>query len=334
MNKHILSLLRIIVSFVIVFANFIPTQVQSTIAPPSGTASLALTTLSDNILPGATFSVTITLNTNGEPVDGVDIKMLRFDPAKLSVVDAMPGTVGTQISPGTLMPFTLVNRVDNTAGTIEFSQVTAGGAAYTGSGTLASFTFTALTLGTALVYFDNSPGSTTDTNVASDGLDILSISSGGTYIIAVAPSGGAGGGSSGGSSSKPKPGPTPLPPIGLIDGDNFLCTGDGTVYYYFAGKKEAYPDLFSYQLWNGNDFSKVKTITSAECNNIIYKGLVRLPERTLVRVLTDPTIYRLESTTARPFTSYKVFMRDAEGEQVYTVTIPYLHTYSRGADIR
>ena len=153
------------------------------------------------------------------------------------------------------------------------------------------------------------------------------------YSITFSVAGTGGGG--GGGRTTPKPEPVPIPLPGLTKDDNFMCAGTGTVFYYANGKKEAYPDLLSYQLWNGNDFSKVKTITQAQCDTVTYYRLVRLPERTLIKVLTDPTIYRLENMYARPFASLAAFNRETEeGEQVQTTTIPYLHTYPRGEAIK
>lgn len=126
----------------------------------------------------------------------------------------------------------------------------------------------------------------------------------------------------------------PPPTMQLQDGDNFICGGDRTIYYYHLGQKEAYTDLAIYQIWNGNSFASVKAITTDECANISEKGFVRLPQNTMVRVEKDPTIYRVEGNQVRPFTNYSSFSRDGLGKAVHVVSIDYLHTYPRGMDIK
>jgi hypothetical protein len=64
------------------------------------------------------------------------------------------------------MPFTFANSVDATTGTIDFSQITSGGQRFTGSGVLATVTFEVISVGTTNLFFDFTPGDTTDTNVA------------------------------------------------------------------------------------------------------------------------------------------------------------------------
>ena len=105
------------------------------------------------------------------------------------------------------------------------------------------------------------------------------------------------------------------------------------MYFYLQGQKEAYSELAAYQAWNGNDFSNIKMITQAECNAIPLKGLVRLPQGMFVKVAGNPTVYRIEGTTARPYTTYSALLRDSQGKIIYTITIPLLHTYSLGAII-
>jgi hypothetical protein len=41
----------------------------------------------------------------------------------------------------------------------------------------------------------------------------------------------------------------------------------------------------------------------------------------------------ISGNTARPFTNFAAYQRDSAGKTTYTISIPYLHTYSRGADI-
>src|SRR3989344_3730446 len=96
-------------------------------------AVLTLTPSSTTIPVGQTFTVDINLDTKGAAIDGVDIYSLRYNPAILEVVDSNTSQSGIQIIPGTLLANTLTNTVNASNGTIQFSQVTAGGSTYTGS---------------------------------------------------------------------------------------------------------------------------------------------------------------------------------------------------------
>lgn len=152
-----------------------------------------------------------------------------------------------------------------------------------------------------------------------------------TITIPTPPSTGGGGGGGGGS-SKPK---TPTTPTGvtLTSGDSFICSGSPTVYYYYNGVKEAYAEYAVWLAWNGPSFANVKTISQTECDLITYNGLARLPEGSYIKTTTGQEVYRTEGTTARPYTNYPAFLRDSQGKQIITITIPYLHSYSRGANI-
>ncbi len=144
------------------------------------TATLALSPSSGGYEVGSTFDVAINLNTGGQATDGADIHYLNYDPAVLSAVSVVPGS---------LYSTTDVNTIDNTNGRIDFSQTTSGGTTYTGSGTLATVTFEALsTTAGADIRFDYSAGATTDCNVSKAGgahEDILSSVTDGRYTITV-----------------------------------------------------------------------------------------------------------------------------------------------------
>lgn len=124
---------------------------------------------------GDSFTVSIVLQAQGNPIDGVDLRWLHFDPALLTAQDANPQTPGVEIMPGTLMPLTIYNVVEPEAGKISFSQVVAPGTTFTGRGeqVLATAAFTATHAGTAAFRLDFSAGATTDANVTSAGNDIL-----------------------------------------------------------------------------------------------------------------------------------------------------------------
>lgn len=145
-----------------------------TFASTANAATLSLSPLKSSVLIGGTFNVDIYLDTTGANTDGIDIKYLNFNPALLEV---------QQILPGTLYPSTQVNNFDNAAGTINFSQITTGGSTYNGSGTLATITFKAIATGKATLTFDFELDNTTDTNVASAGVDVLMDADGGSYKI-------------------------------------------------------------------------------------------------------------------------------------------------------
>lgn len=158
-------------------------------------ATLSVSPASGSVAVGETIEVKILLDTAGAASNGVDAK-LNFDPSVFQVVDAAPGTSGTQILAGSLFSNTTLNTADNGAGTISFSQANSGGTNYTGSGTLATITFSAVKAASAsAVTFKYQSGSTTDSNVSkSDNTDLLGGVTNGSYTVTAA-----------GSSSTPTP---------------------------------------------------------------------------------------------------------------------------------
>jgi hypothetical protein len=149
------------------------------------TATLALSPTSSSVAVNGTTAVTINVNTAGAPADGVDIYMIHFTPSIIQVVDSDAGTAGIQIVPGSLLTNTAINTVDNTAGTIQFSQSTSGGTSFTGSGTLATITFKGIAQGSSNVTFDFTAGSTSDSNVAYQGADRLTSVTNATVSVTV-----------------------------------------------------------------------------------------------------------------------------------------------------
>jgi hypothetical protein len=83
------------------------------------------------------------------------------------------------------MPNTVANTVDTTNGRISFSQVTTGGSTFTNSTgqTLATVRFNILAAGAASVTFNASAGNTSDTNVSSNGADILASVTNGSFTL-------------------------------------------------------------------------------------------------------------------------------------------------------
>jgi hypothetical protein len=90
---------------------------------------------------------------------GVGLRM-RWDPSKVQVVDAQPGTPGVQVAPGnlftgynTVQP-TNGNMVDNVAGTLSYAIVYLGDPpGVNGEWTVATITFTAMSAGATIVEF-------------------------------------------------------------------------------------------------------------------------------------------------------------------------------------
>jgi hypothetical protein len=146
-------------------------------------ATMSVSPASQSVKVGDTFTVSIKLDTQGQSIDGVDIRYLSFNPGLLQVEDTNAATAGTQITAESLMALTVLNNVDNQTGKISFSQVATGGTKYKGSGILATIKFKAIAAGTAALTFDHAPGKTTDTNVAASGSDILSGVANGSFTI-------------------------------------------------------------------------------------------------------------------------------------------------------
>ncbi len=168
------------------------------LASTVGAATLSISPASGTYSSGGTFTVNVVLDTTGAQIDGVDLRYLNFNPNVLQVVDSNGGQSGVQVAPGTLMPSTLSNTVDNSNGRITFSQIVAGGQHYSGSGTLLTITFQAVSGGTGTLTFDAASGATTDSNVASNGADVLTSATGATFSIS-------------GAVTNPTPSPTPTP---------------------------------------------------------------------------------------------------------------------------
>lgn len=146
-------------------------------------ATLSLSPSSGSFKKGETFSVSIILNTSGVATQGTAIRYLNYNPALLRIKDDDSGKTGVQIASGNLYAKTQANLVDSSAGKIEFTQITAAGESYIGSGTLSTVNFEVLKGGTANVNFNFTLGNTGDTNVASNGSDVLSSVVNGSYTL-------------------------------------------------------------------------------------------------------------------------------------------------------
>lgn len=168
---------------IFVFSGHAHAATASATVETQASATIALIPASGTYAAGDIFSANIVLDTHGSAVQGADIISLRYDPALLQAQDEDATTSGTQIAPGVLMQNTVFNVADNVAGTITFSQITASGGSFTGNGTLAIVRFKALAPGTASLTFDFTSGNTADTNVASNGSDILASVTNASYVI-------------------------------------------------------------------------------------------------------------------------------------------------------
>lgn len=167
----------------------------------SHAATLSLSPASGSFSPGSFFTVSIMINTSGSAIQGVDVDRLNYNPALLEVYDADASQSGAQITPGNLMPITVMNSVDVSSGKILFSQITVGGATFTGSGVLAKVKFRVKAVGTTNLTFDFSSGSTSDTNISSSGRDVLTSVTNGSYNL-----------TSSGAVTTPEPTPRPSSP--------------------------------------------------------------------------------------------------------------------------
>lgn len=163
---------------------FVSAQTASiTIGGATASATLALSPASGSYATNDVFSVSVMLDTRGSAIQGADIISLHYDPALLEAQDEDAAVSGVQIAPGTLMQNTVFNSVNPATGTITFSQVTNSGASFTGAGVLAIARFKALAAGNAAVTFDFTVGDTADTNVASNGSDVLASVANASYVI-------------------------------------------------------------------------------------------------------------------------------------------------------
>jgi len=187
-KKFVLS---IIAFLFLVFMSVLVYSIQTGKLKPSAAAepTLSLSPGSLMVNVGQTFNVNILLDTAGQAVDGVDIFYLHYNPQILEVQDADAATAGVQIKTGSIFPSYLGNTVDPTTGKISISGIVTPGSTtgYSGSGIFATVNFKALAAATSTsVYFDFTPGLTTDTNIAehaNPGHDILAAVNNGSYTI-------------------------------------------------------------------------------------------------------------------------------------------------------
>jgi hypothetical protein len=98
-------------------------------------------------------------------------------------VDDNSSLSGVQITPGTLLPITVVNTVSNSLGTIQFSQASSGGTSFRGAGVFGTIHFRGVAGGTSALTLDFTRGSTVDTNIAFQGSDLLNTVTNGSITV-------------------------------------------------------------------------------------------------------------------------------------------------------
>jgi hypothetical protein len=138
--------------------------------------------------------------------------------------------------------------------------------------------------------------------------------------------------STGGTATSPTTSPSTTPPPTLADATNFLCQGDPTVHVYYKGQKESYPSAEVFFLWN-TSFSGIITLTQQQCSAIVTRGLVQVPQGTLVKVASSPVVYLIEGTTARPISSLEALYKISAQPKIITISVEYLHNYSQGVPL-
>lgn len=304
-------------------------------APKAFAATLSLSPAGGSYQVDQVFTVNINLDTQAVAIDGVDILYLNYNPLQLEVQDANTGIAGTQITAGSLMPNTVANSVDTTLGRISFSQVPTGGTTYAGSGVLASVSFKAKAAGTATASFNFTLSSTTDTNVASNGSDVLTAASGASFTltgISVSPTPtptatptNTPGGSSGspGYSGAPSNPVNPTPNPGNAHPNQCLINSNGTYYLITNNQRRGITNpgmLFSH----GYDFKEGELSNSDDA--LIPEGPLLLPDDgALVKKPGDPTVFLISGGEKHGFVSGAVFTKLGYNfGTVLTVTAPEL----------
>jgi hypothetical protein len=130
-------------------------------------ATLSLSPSSGQLAVGDTQTLSINLSAMGQLINGADV-IITFDPQLVDITDSDPSLEGIQIQPTSLFPLYPVNRVDHQTGRIFLSSLTQSPSEEplhkkAPPPTLAQFSFTTLTTGTAQFDFIFTPGTATST---------------------------------------------------------------------------------------------------------------------------------------------------------------------------
>lgn len=140
-----------------------PPQVEE----PARVATLTIEPTNTQLTPNESQEFKIIVDTSEASVDGVDA-LLKFDPEFLELIDKF------DTSNSVFSSFPL-NTIDAEQGTATLSALVDPGTTFTGSGEVARFTASASKATDSNVHLTLffAPGETTDSNVASQGYDIL-----------------------------------------------------------------------------------------------------------------------------------------------------------------
>jgi len=135
-------------------------------------ASLSLNPATKQVGIGESFNVSVILDTQTDQSDGADVIVL-YDSAKLTVVAAALGDLyGNKVTEDT-----------TTTGKVIFRATSSAVDSFSGSGIFGIIQFKAIADGTANVSFDFTAGSTTDSNIAYQGEDLLTTATGASYTV-------------------------------------------------------------------------------------------------------------------------------------------------------
>lgn len=285
-------------------------------------ATLSLSPSAGSYSVGSVIPINILLDTQGVEIDGVDIHYLRFNPALFQIQDDNPSLAGIQITPGNLMPTTTYNNVNEAQGLIDFSQITAGGSRFKNNNPeiLATINARVTALGQHDLTFDAMPGSTTDTNVASLGQEVLTAATGGTFNI---------------GTGTVTPGPTFTMPSGLREGD--LIRGPDRIKVYiinqYGFKRHIFnPRVFSF--YSHFKWQQIKEVSQAQLN--IFKT------SDFYRVQGDPKIYSLLEIDEAKGLAQKQWVNVTAQEfaaagfvdqQIFTINMQEGNYYQEGASL-
>lgn len=278
----------------------------------AGAATLSVSPVSGTYNVNNIFQLDILVDTQSQPIDGVDINALNYNPAILEVQDQNQSTAGVQITPGSLMPNSVFNSVNVQTGKIVFSQLTAGGQTYNGQGILASINFKVLQTGIASLNFDFISGQTTDSNVSSAGADLLAGVTNGSYSLIESPSpsptptpiasstpppSSGGGGGGGGGSSYPIPTMTPPivtpTPVTFPNGTLVKSTSSPKVYLIQYGLKRW---ITTYEIFKANKFDFKNVITVSNTTLSSYPDGATIASK----LISTPVPTASPSTTPTP----------------------------------
>jgi len=138
-------------------------------------ASLSLSPATQTVEVNQTYNVGVMLNTGGSNTDAADV-IINYDATKLTLETAALGD---------LYDNKLVTNT-SVSGKVTLRASSSAGRYYNGSGTFATLTFKGKAVGSASVTFDFTANSTTDSNVAYAGSDILGSVSNATYTVVAA----------------------------------------------------------------------------------------------------------------------------------------------------